>query len=83
MGNEISSSIPPSLSLSDALIDGDLDLARCCMCKRNFRLKEFQRTSSNALIHQKRKIMNNLLGADDDLTKNSIRKKRSKKIIYG
>ena len=79
MGNEISSSIPPSLSLSDTLIDGDLDLTRYYMHKRNLRLKEFQRTSLNALIHRKRKIMNNLLGTDNDLTKNSIRKKRSKK----
>ena len=44
---------PAPLSLSDVLIDGELDLARYCMCKRKDRIKEFQNNSLNHLIRKR------------------------------
>jgi len=53
MGNDISVSITPTpLSLSDVLIDGELDLAHYYTYKRKVRMREFQNYSLNHLIRK-------------------------------
>ena len=55
MGNDISVLITSTpLSLSDVLIDGELDLARYYIYKRKVRMKEFQNYSLNHLIRKRK-----------------------------